>query len=561
MTDTAHIATVIESLEDDVYTLSLRVDGEATHFPVMPGVVERESRRVRLRALDAQSLDIDRLQGASVALHAEGVAETLRFGESEVIEVTRDGDRVAMLCRLPQSLQTRSKRRNARFTLVKGMNARVSMTLLPGQPAVQGRLCDLSACGCRVEFPLNQSAPCLPGNEIPALEILFPNGSALSLRGEIRHVTPAGRSHRVAMGVAFGELSAEQAERLVHAVNETEQELGYRTREAGQMAWPSPLYRSDRGVRSSALKRQSRQPQSSPMVKVLKDVARQLHLTLLKLQQRRPLPTAMLNLCADRMLELHGQHRQNFLYALHCLGDEPAWVQHSIGVAGRLADLLAVDEAMHGMVRDAVVGALLHDMGKAMLLGRSLPSLVGEMSETQKLELRGHVDVLNTRLREVGWRGRPATQLVIDTINERLDGSGYPRGLTAESMSPLSRVAAVVDVIDAMTRSRGDRPPQTAVEAYRCLYGAPGCFDKSWVTRYIQRHGFYPIGSLVRFSRGFLAWTMQLDESGQPSQVRVVMNIAGKYSALDDIVSKIDFHELGKPDGLVRPEAYGLTPF
>jgi len=42
--------------------------------------------------------------------------------------------------------------------------------------------------------------------------------------------------------------------------------------------------------------------------------------------------------------------------------------------------------------------------------------------------------------------------------HERLDGSGYPQGLTAEHIRPEARILAVADVVEAMTSHRPYRP-------------------------------------------------------------------------------------------------------
>ncbi len=43
--------------------------------------------------------------------------------------------------------------------------------------------------------------------------------------------------------------------------------------------------------------------------------------------------------------------------------------------------------------------------------------------------------------------------------HERLDGSGYPRGLTAASLTPPDRLLAAADVYHAMTEPRPHRAP------------------------------------------------------------------------------------------------------
>ena len=45
--------------------------------------------------------------------------------------------------------------------------------------------------------------------------------------------------------------------------------------------------------------------------------------------------------------------------------------------------------------------------------------------------------------------------------HERLDGSGYPRGLTAAALTPSDRLLAAADVYHAMTEPRPHRPPLT----------------------------------------------------------------------------------------------------
>ena len=55
--------------------------------------------------------------------------------------------------------------------------------------------------------------------------------------------------------------------------------------------------------------------------------------------------------------------------------------------------------------------------------------------------------------------------------HERLDGSGYPRGLTAASLTPPDRLLAAADVYHAMTEPRPYRDPLGPGQASRQLRG------------------------------------------------------------------------------------------
>ena len=84
-------------------------------------------------------------------------------------------------------------------------------------------------------------------------------------------------------------------------------------------------------------------------------------------------------------------------------------------------------------IREAVLGTLLHTMGKPLLVNANLPSLKVNMNPAQKAILRGHVTVLCHTLRELGWEMSPVCREVIENANERLDGSGYPAGKSGTS--------------------------------------------------------------------------------------------------------------------------------
>src|SRR6185503_350006 len=53
--------------------------------------------------------------------------------------------------------------------------------------------------------------------------------------------------------------------------------------------------------------------------------------------------------------------------------------------------------------------------------------------------------------------------------HERLDGSGYPRGVSGDALGPAARVLAAADVYHALTEERPHRPPRTTAEAEETL--------------------------------------------------------------------------------------------
>ncbi|RKR07514.1 HD-GYP domain-containing protein (c-di-GMP phosphodiesterase class II) [Kushneria sinocarnis] len=561
--DTAHIATVVDTLSDATHTLTITLPATSLAYPASIRQIEPERNLLTLSLLDAQALDADALDLTDLTLCAETIRETLQFDTFEITDCQRDHDTLAIHCRFPGRLRTSSKRRSVRLPFIRGMQARVRVRVFADQPALEARIRNLSAGGCLLEVPLRYSAAFRLDEWLPEISITFPNRQNLTTTGRIRHVHPAGRSHFAAVGIAFGDMATEEQAQLMHFVNEVEREAAYRAGEGGRMAWPSPLFASDEpGYRRNAHQR-DRKPRGSttPMVTAVHEIARQLHVTQLALQNQQPIPCEALRRSTTQLLQLLQKNRQVFLYALCCLQEEPQWIQHSLTVAGHLADLMMAEPEHAERVGEAVMAALLHDMGKALLISEELTTLEGPLTAQQKVYLKGHVEVMLDALASVTWLDAGIRHEVIGCINERLDGTGYPAGFTAGDLTPVARMAAVIDAIDAMRRPRGDRQACTAIEAYRFLYNRPARFDKWWVTRYIQRHGFYPIGSLVKFSRGFLAWVLELDQHGQPERIRVVLNTARNRMTMDDVLGRVDFAQLGRLEGLAQPEQYGLSPY
>jgi HD-GYP domain-containing protein (c-di-GMP phosphodiesterase class II) len=114
---------------------------------------------------------------------------------------------------------------------------------------------------------------------------------------------------------------------------------------------------------------------------------------------------------------------------------------------------------------------LLHDIGK---LG--IPSEVLEkhspLDESEWIVMRTHPELGLTLLDRTGQSSRE--MLAVLYHHERLDGSGYPYGLKAESIPIEARIVAVADTYDALTSDRPYRQACSQTEARRVLIEEAG---------------------------------------------------------------------------------------
>jgi putative nucleotidyltransferase with HDIG domain len=144
----------------------------------------------------------------------------------------------------------------------------------------------------------------------------------------------------------------------------------------------------------------------------------------------------------------------------------PYTAHHSEGVAAiamALAELLDVDAATRATLYRA---ALLHDVGKLGVSNRILDK-PGRLDPAERQTVRHHPQWSMEILSRVSAFGDVAR--IAAAHHERLDGSGYYRGLTAAQLDQPSRILAVADVAEALSAQRPYRPALGPDEVLRII--------------------------------------------------------------------------------------------
>jgi len=100
--------------------------------------------------------------------------------------------------------------------------------------------------------------------------------------------------------------------------------------------------------------------------------------------------------------------------------------------------------------------------------------------------------------------------------------------------------------------------PLLPIDAYKQINKLSSAYDKMFLCSYIQLYGLYPIGSLAKFSGGFLAWIMDTGSKGQPEHVNIVKNLRFPDENLNIIISKSDLSQIGYIENIINPADYGL---
>jgi HD-GYP domain-containing protein (c-di-GMP phosphodiesterase class II) len=231
--------------------------------------------------------------------------------------------------------------------------------------------------------------------------------------------------------------------------------------------------------------------------------------------------------------------------ALACLGRIRAkdnyLMEHSINLAvlmGIFAKSMKIDR---DTMQQVMVGALLHDIGKIMVPDNILHK-PGKLDDDEFARMKQHVVFSRDLLKNTPGI-QPLTVDVAAQHHERIDGSGYPEGLTGCQICREGKMVAITDVYDAITADRCYHKGLSPTVALKKLLEWSGThLEESLVHTFIRSMGIYPVGSLVMLESGRLAVVIEASEKDQTRPiVKVIYHTRLKQYIPTDVI------DLSKP--------------
>jgi HD-GYP domain-containing protein (c-di-GMP phosphodiesterase class II) len=181
---------------------------------------------------------------------------------------------------------------------------------------------------------------------------------------------------------------------------------------------------------------------------------------------------------ADRLLTADDARLDAIAYAFAGVIDakSPWTYRHSDRACVIVLGLAAALGAEERQLSDLRRAALLHDVGKLAVSNRILDK-PGKLTPAEFAEIREHPVVTRRILERVPGFGGLAP--VAAAHHERLDGTGYPQGLTGDDLTMPMRLLAVADVYEALTSERPYRAAMNSREAMAIIrVQAPARLDE-----------------------------------------------------------------------------------
>jgi HD-GYP domain-containing protein (c-di-GMP phosphodiesterase class II) len=177
--------------------------------------------------------------------------------------------------------------------------------------------------------------------------------------------------------------------------------------------------------------------------------------------------------------------------------------QHALSVCALMIGLAQQMHMTPQEVRQAGLAGLLMDVGMGHVPQETWDK-DGPLTRQEWDVVKSHT----TLAHEFLGLGGEMPDAVLDVClhhHERMDGSGYPHGLSGAQISLFARMAAVCDTYDAMTSNRIHRHGEDPSRALLMLDEAGTLYDAQIVQAFQCAVGIYPIGSLVRLRSHRLA--------------------------------------------------------
>ncbi len=186
-------------------------------------------------------------------------------------------------------------------------------------------------------------------------------------------------------------------------------------------------------------------------------------------------------------------------------------------------------------LRELGMGAIIHDLGK-MCIPHYVLNKNGSLTEDEFGLIKEHpkwgVEVLSNQFKH---NSRYHVKDIVYQHHERVDGSGYPEGLTDPQINDLAKIVSIADVYDALISDRPYRKAFKPHEAVEMLHSTAYQYEMSHLNSFLNHVAAFPVGTMVKLNNGFLGLVIE-NKVGLPLRpvIRLVKTSQGE-EILDDL--------------------------
>ena len=174
--------------------------------------------------------------------------------------------------------------------------------------------------------------------------------------------------------------------------------------------------------------------------------------------------------------------------------------KHSVDVA-TISMMIAKQSGMDdAAVHDVGVAGLLHDVGKARIPGEIL-NKAGKLTEEEFAFMKQHT-LLGYQILKDKKDVKQEVMLGILQHHEKMNGAGYPLGLTGDKISAYARILSIADIYDALVTERPYKKAFSQQDAVEMIMAMAEELDVGYMRDFLDIVILYPVDSVVTLSNG-----------------------------------------------------------
>ncbi|MDR6398251.1 HD-GYP domain-containing protein [Herbaspirillum seropedicae] len=228
---------------------------------------------------------------------------------------------------------------------------------------------------------------------------------------------------------------------------------------------------------------------------------------------------------------------------------------HSVAVCAMMISLANQLGMTPQQTKQAGMAGLLHDVGK-MAVPLDILNKPAKLTEEEFASVRMHTVQGHGILQQIEGIGEVALDVSLHH-HEKIDGSGYPFNLKADSISIMAKMGAVCDVYDAITSNRPYKAGWDPARSIRHMAASAGHFDPITMQAFVKAIGIYPTGSCVMLQSGRLGVVVdQRPDQLLTPRVKVFYSTANRMPLESEIIDLA--HSSDKITAYADPAKWGI---
>ena len=236
------------------------------------------------------------------------------------------------------------------------------------------------------------------------------------------------------------------------------------------------------------------------------------------------------------------------LLLLTKLKDQHAYTaEHCLNVCILAATFARHLGLLESEIRKLALCGLLHDIGKAQIPTEILEKPTSLTPDEFQI-MKNHTVFGRDVLMAVPKVDHACVDVAYNH-HERMDGSGYPRGIKSTQIPYFAKIISLCDTYDAITSHRIYDKGRASMEALDIIHRGKGVqFDEDLAKEFIRCIGIYPPGSIVILSSGEVGIVIASNPKNKlRPQVLLVRDVnkgkRDKYKMIDLMANPLDPEE------------------